>query len=286
MASIDYEAEYNNRARVPEHPEIFARWAHDAAAYRDEGERAGSAQLGLRYGATPRQTIDLFTPARGAPTRALAIFIHGGFWRSLDPSSFSHMARGLNAHGVTVGIVGYDLCPQVTLQAIIDETRQACLFLWRRLGLRILATGHSAGGHLAACMLATDWKALAPDAPTDLVPAAYAISGVYALEPLVGISINEDLRLDAAEARRVSPILWPVAPDRVLDAVVGGAESSEFLRQSRVIADVWGESEVETRYEEVPGANHFNILDPMPDPDSAMTRRMVELSRLTQPTAV
>jgi len=282
MATVDYEVEYNNRARVPEHPEIFARWARDAAAYRDAGERAGRAELGLRYGATPRQTVDLFAPARGAQARALAIFIHGGFWRSLDPSSFSHVASGLNGHGVTVGVVGYDLCPQVTLRTIVEEMQQACLFLWRRLGLRILATGHSAGGHLAACLLATDWKALAADAPADLVPAAYAISGVYELEPLVGIAINDDLKLDAAEARRLSPALWPVAPGRALDAVVGGAESGEFLRQNRIIAEVWRRQGALTRDEEIPGANHFTVLDPLGDPGSAMVRRLVELSRLTQ----
>ena len=282
MATVDYEVEYNNRARVPEHPEIFARWARDAAAYRDAGERAGRAELGLRYGATPRQTVDLFAPARGAQARALAIFIHGGFWRSLDPSSFSHVASGLNGHGVTVGVVGYDLCPQVTLRTIVEEMQQACLFLWRRLGLRILATGHSAGAHLAACLLATDWKALAADAPADLVPAVYAISGVYELEPLVGIAINDDLKLDAAEARRLSPALWPVAPGRVLDAVVGGAESGEFLRQNRIIADVWRRQGAQTRDEEIPGANHFTILDPLGDPGSAMVRRVVELARLTQ----
>jgi arylformamidase len=286
MASIDYEAEYNNRARWPEHVDIFAGWMRDAAAYRDESERAGRAELGLRYGSTPRQTIDLFSPTRGARPQALAIFIHGGFWRSLDPSSFSHMARGLNTHGVTVGMIGYDLCPQVTLPTIIDEVRQACLFLWRRLNLRMIATGHSAGGHLAACMLATDWKALAPDAPDDLVPACCAISGVYELEPLLKTSINDDLRLDAATAEKASPILWPLAPGRIADIVVGGVESNEFLRQSRILAEAWRQDEAQTRLEEVPGANHYTVLDPLDDPNSDLVRRVVALARLTRPAPV
>ena len=102
VAAIDYEVEYNNRARVPEHPEIFARWTHEAELYRAEMLKNGRAELGLTYGSTPRQIIDLFLAERqDAP---LAIFIHGGWWRSLEPSLFSQMARGPNGHGITVVI--------------------------------------------------------------------------------------------------------------------------------------------------------------------------------------
>ncbi len=131
----------------------------------------------------------------------LAMFIHGGWWRSLEPAMFSQMAAGPNAHGVTVAVAGYDLCPQVSIATIIEQMRAACLWLWRRQRKRILVYGHSAGGHLAACLLAQDWKAFAPDAPADLVPAAYAISGVFDLAPLVQVSQNQDLRLDDAEAQ-------------------------------------------------------------------------------------
>src|SRR5882762_1581695 len=99
MTAIDYETEYNNRARVPEHPQIFAQWTRDAAAYREQARAEKRAELGLKYGASARQTIDLLGPA-GAPAAPLALFIHGGYWRSLEPSQFSHMAAGLNAHGV------------------------------------------------------------------------------------------------------------------------------------------------------------------------------------------
>src|SRR5262249_3460241 len=109
---IDYEAEYNNRALVPEHPEIFARWERESAAYRSALLREDRADLGIAYGPTARQTIDLFHPA-GDRSGSLALFIHGGYWRSLAPSQFSHMARGLNTRGVSVAVAGYDLCPQV-----------------------------------------------------------------------------------------------------------------------------------------------------------------------------
>ncbi len=277
---IDYEVEYNNRARVPEHPEIFARWQRDAAAYRAEASAEERAELGLKYGPSARQTVDLFLPTDGARNAPLALFIHGGYWRSLEPSFFSQMARGMNAHGIAVGVSGYDLCPQVGIADIIRQTQAACLFLWERLHRRIMVSGHSAGGHLAACMLATDWKKLDPSAPADLVPAAYAISGLFDLTVLLHLSSNADFKLDEAEARRISPILWLAPKGRVLDAVVGGIESSEFLRQSRIIVEAWGKDST-TRYEAVPGMNHFTVCDAMADPNSAMVDRLVELAKRT-----
>ena len=276
---IDYEVEYNNRARVPEHPEIFARWEREAAAYRT---KARGATLGLSYGPSPRRTIDLFPAANDGAKTPLALFIHGGWWRSLEPSQFSQMAAGPNAQGVTVAVAGYDLCPQVSIATIIEEMRAACLFLWRKRRQRIMVYGHSAGGHLAACMLATDWKTLAPDAPADLVPAAYAISGVFDLAPLTQISVNQDLKLDEKSAHACSPLYWRVPAGRSLDAVVGAIESSEFLRQSKTIAEAWRQGMALTRYEAVPDANHFTVLDPLSDPNSAMTARVVELSRQVQ----
>jgi arylformamidase len=279
MAELDLEAEYNNRARVPEHAEIFLRWAHEAEDYRAETLKAGRAELGLAYGDTPRQTIDLFAAAE-ADRAPLGMFVHGGWWRSLEPATFSQMARGLNASGATVAVVGYDLCPNVSIAQIVEQIGRACAFLWQRLGRRMLVYGHSAGGHLAAAMVATDWASLYPKAPSDLVPAAYAISGVFDLSPLVGISVNQDLRLDAEEARRQSPAYWPVPTGRVLDAVVGGLESSEFKRQSQLIVQAW-HGKAATRYEEVSGTNHFTVIDALADPRSAMTRRVVELARRT-----
>jgi arylformamidase len=142
--------------------------------------------------------------------------------------------------------------------------------------------GHSAGGHLAACMLAQDWKKSASDAPDDLVPAAYAISGVFDLSPLLHVSQNQDLRLDETEARRVSPLHWKVPARRRLDAVVGALESSEFLRQSRIIVDGWGAGGVATRYEAIPGMNHFTVVDALKEADSAMTKRVAALAHLVQ----
>jgi arylformamidase len=275
--SVDYEVEYNNRARVPEYAEIFARWQRDAAGYRDRMKVEENAELGLAYGTSARQKVDLFFPDATGHT-PLALFVHGGYWRSLDASSFSHVSAGLNARGVAVAVAGYDLCPDVTIGQIINQIRTACLFLWRRFGQRLMVYGHSAGGHLAACMVATDWKKLDPKAPIDLVPAGYSISGLFDLTPLIKTAMNVDLRLDDTEVARISPMYWPVTRGRVFDAVVGGLESSEFLRQSHIITDNWRQRGIETRYEEVPGANHFTVVDPLSDPNSAMTARCAELA--------
>lgn len=277
MAAIDYEAEYNNRARVPEHVEIFARWTREAENYRADTLKAGRAQLGLCYGDTPRQYIDLFLPEAGEAV-PLAIFIHGGWWRSLDPSMFSQMARGFNARGVAVAVAGYDLCPIVAIADIIEQIRRACVFLWQRFSRPMFVYGHSAGGHLAAAMVATDWPLLYTKAPADLVPAGYSISGVFDLSPLIGISVNQDLRLDAAAARKISPLFWPLAPGRSFDAVVGGLESSEFKRQSQTIAQAWRQGGAQTRYEEIAGTNHFTVIDALADPQSAMVARAAELA--------
>ena len=276
--AIDWEVEYNNRARVPEHPQIFERWIREGAAYRGEASKEGRAEIGLKYGPSPRQTIDIFRP-NGGGKGPLVLFIHGGYWRSLEPSSFSQVARGMNAHGVTVAVSGYDLVPQVSIGQIIEQTQAACLAIWKKLGKRIMVSGHSAGGHLAACMMATDWKKLDASAPADLITVGYAISGLYDLEVLTHLSGNAEFKLDAASAKRISPLFGPVGASRVLDAVVGGDESSEFLRHSKTIADAWGAKGVETRYEPVPGLNHFTICDPMTDANSAMTKRMVELAK-------
>jgi arylformamidase len=280
--AIDYEAEYNNRARVPEHPQIFERWKRDSAAYREQAAREGRAELRLSYGPHPRNIVDIFFPKSGREQPPVALFVHGGYWRSLEPALFSHMARGLNERGVTAAVAGYNLCPSCTIASIIEQIRQVCLFLWRRFGKRIMVYGHSAGGHLAAAMLATDWKALDPAAPPDLVPAAYSISGLFDLTPMLQVSMNADLRLKESDIRAVSPIFWPVPAGRVFDAVVGGEESSEFLRQSRIIVEAWRQGHAETRYEAVPGKNHFTVVDALTDAKTTMVDRLVHLCARTE----
>ncbi len=276
MGEIDYEKEYDNRGRVKEHPEIFMRWGREASAYRD-AMREG-ATFGISYGPSARQIYDYFPGANTHPDAPLAVFIHGGWWRSLEPAMFSQLARGLNARSINVAVAGYDLCPTVGIPVIIEQMRALCLALWRKHKKRLMVYGHSAGGHLAACMAATDWHKVSSEPPADLVPFAYAISGVFDLAPLLHVSQNADLRLDAETARSASPIHWTLPPQRSLDAVVGADESGEFLRQSHTIVDAWARQGAVARYEEIAGANHFTVLDPLTDPDSAMTARVARLA--------
>ncbi len=256
--SVDVEAEYNNRARVPEHPAIIASWASDSAAYR----KARPPRV-VRYGDGERHTFDLFEAGAGPAV----MFIHGGYWQALDKSFFSHMARGLNTMGVSVAVPSYDLCPNVRVGDIVEQMRAACAVLHAETNAPVIASGHSAGGHLAACLLATEAH----------VPAAYAISGLFDLKPLVKTSLNVALRLDDEEAEALSPLLWPAPEGKVLDAVVGGAESSEYLRQSTAIVEAWAKDGAETRYEAINGANHFTVIAPLADPQSAMCARILEL---------
>jgi arylformamidase len=273
MPPIDYEAEYNNRARVPEHPAIIEGWARDAQAYRD-----ANPPLRIAYGPSERQFIDFFHA--GAPDRAAAtvVFIHGGYWQNLAPSFFSHLARGPNAHGLDVAVAGYDLCPQVRVGDIVEQLRAACREL-ARFERRLVVAGHSAGGHLTACMAATSWPAIDEKLPRDFVAAGYAISGIFALKPLVPTSINKALGMDEAEAELQSPLSWQAPAGLRFDAVVGGEESPEYLRQSRTIAERWGSAGVDTRYEAVPGQNHFTVIAPLANSGSAMTRRIAALAR-------
>jgi arylformamidase len=268
-AGIDHEVEYNNRARVPEHSSLIAGWARDAAAYRE-----WRAPRSMAYGAGARHTIDFFSGDREGP---IVVFIHGGYWQSLDGSFFSHLAGGLNAHGVSVAIPSYDLCPDVTVDHIIGQMRTMTREL-ARLGQPLVISGHSAGGHLAACLLATDWPAFDVSVPKNPVVAAYAISGLFDLRPLVETSINNALHLDDATARAASPLFWNAPVRGSLDAVVGGNESAEYFRQSNSIAASWGAAGLATRFGTVSGANHFTAIAPLADPQSPMVARLKELT--------
>lgn len=275
---MDLEAEYDNRARVPDHAEIMAEWQFDASAFR---AGAKGAERDVAYGPSPRQQFDLFWPAEPHVGAPLGLFIHGGYWRSLDRSMFSHVAGGLGAHGIAVAVAGYDLCPDVALGAILDQMRAACRVLWEAHGRRLLVYGHSAGGHLAACLLATDWAA--QGLPDDLVIGAMSVSGLFDLTPLLATSINDDLRLDEGQAERLSPVLWPAPEGARFVAAVGARESDEFLRQSRDIVRKWGAAGVATRLREVERADHFSILAPLADADSPLVRDLLALAEGRMP---
>ena len=276
--TIDYESEYDNSGRVPNSAKLIDGYGDDAAAFREEWEHA---TRDLPYGPGARNDIDIFWPTAemSADDVPIAMFIHGGYWQRLDRRTFSHMANGLVRSGIAVAIPSYTLAPEESIAGIVEEMRRAALFLFKSFGRRPFVFGHSAGGHLAACLATTNWRSLEPDLPRHLVPEAVGISGVYDLEPLVATSHNEALGLDAAEARTVSPI--HALPDArfPFHAWVGADESSEFVRQSRDLARRWRLLGAATQFREIENANHFTVILPLADPGSQMVQELADMCR-------
>jgi arylformamidase len=273
MIGIDYEAEYNNRRRVPEHVDIGERWQMLSSAYR----LAAAPDSDRPYGTRERQRYDFFSAGGGAAP--LIVYIHGGYWQRGDRKDYSFVARELNANGISVAIPSYSLCPAASVMEIIDEMILCLGALWKKTRKHPLVVGHSAGGHLTAAMLATDWSRVA-GVPADLVRAGYALSGVFDLAPLIGTSLNEALHLTPGTARAASPLFRPPQmKGRRLVAAVGAQESDEFLRQSREVAAAWGKAGAVTENVVVPETNHFTIVDELIRPDSPTLAGIVALAR-------
>ncbi len=285
MASYDpvwLEKMYNNLARVPEHPAFLGRWTHDSA----EARGRVPCRLDEPYGEGPKETLDIFpAPVPDAP---VLVFIHGGYWRALDKSDHSFVAPVFNDRGVCVVVPNYDLCPgtperPVTVPHIAMQMVRALEWTWRHIAehggdpARITVVGHSAGGHLAAMLLACDWKAVASDLPAQLVRNALSISGLYDLRPLQHTPFLEKvLRLTNADIQRASPALWPAPARGQLYAVAGGEESDEFIRHNSAIREAWGRHAVPL-CEVLPGLHHFSIVDALVDPAHRLHSHAVQL---------
>jgi arylformamidase len=269
------DAQYNNRARVPDYTQHLQRWAEASALART----APGARLDLAYGGGEKETLDLF-PATTAPDAAgpapVLVFIHGGYWRALDKSDFSFVAPAFNAAGAAVVVPNYALCPAVSIEHICLQTAQAVAWVWRHaaahgLGAsRIALAGHSAGGHLVAMLASCRWKELDAELPAQPITGALAISGLFDLEPIRHTPMLQgDLRLTPASVARLSPAFFPRPKGPKLYATVGLDESDEFLRQNKLIRDQWGPTAVPV-CETVPGCNHFSVVQTLADPTSRL----------------
>ncbi len=259
------DTQYNNRARVPDALRILERWANASALARAQSDGV----LDLPYGDAPSERLDVFRTAAGKDAPVF-VFIHGGYWRSLDKSDHSFVAPALVDAGALVVVPNYGLCPAVRIDDIALQLTRALAWVWRHAAeyggdpRRIVVAGHSAGGHLAAMLLTCRWREVAPDLPPDLLRAAISISGLFDLEPMRHTPfLAPDLRLTEASARRLSPALLP-APAGHLAALVGGDESEEFLRQNALIRSAWGEAVVPV-CEAIPATNHFTVLHDLAD---------------------
>jgi len=250
------EREYNNRAHVPDHPQYFARWERDSKFVRSPLP----AKVDLAYGPDPRHRLDIF-PAPSS--RGTLVFIHGGYWRSLDKDMFSWIAAPYVAAGIGVAFPRYRLVPSVSIEDVVDDAVASVNWLFANgpaHGLpmdRVVLSGHSAGGHLTAAVLAAPRERLRFDPAR--IAGAVPLSGVFDFEPLRHYSFNAEFRLDpAAVARLDLARRRPTVPSPIVVAA-GAAETSEFQRQSRVLAQAW--SPQVKQFLLLPGIHHFNIVD-------------------------
>ncbi|HYG90144.1 MAG TPA: alpha/beta hydrolase [Azospirillum sp.] len=275
----DHEWQYNPRESVPE----FARYAERAS---DRSRKARSNRAGrydIAYGRSKLSTLDVF-PAE-ASDAPIHVFLHGGYWRGRDKSDYSYVADALVPHGITTVVMNYDLCPGATLPEIVAQTRDGLRWVYQHaadLGgnpERITASGHSAGAHLLAMALADDaGEARLSDA---LLKRVVLISGIYELEPVLGISVNETIGLRPEMVDGVSPMRHPPAVTMPLDIVVGAGETPSWVRQSRDFAELCrGRGSVCT-YHEIPGQDHFSIMTLMETPDGVLSRLILKAAGLS-----
>ncbi|MDA0821415.1 MAG: alpha/beta hydrolase [Proteobacteria bacterium] len=270
------DAQYNLAEVIGDPSVYFEFYIKESAAAR----RDLAGLLDVRFGPTIEENLDIF-PAQD-PAAPILFFIHGGYWKRLSSKEFSFVARGLVARGITVIVPNYALCPKVTIPEITRQSRAAvawakttdCQFNGDRN--RIYVAGHSAGGHLATRTLCTHWQT-DYGLPADTVRAAYAFSGVYDLRPLRFGFAQPALQLTEDVIQRESPLLNIPTAAAPLIAEVGANESSEFRRQSADFITAWKAAGLDGTYVEQVGTNHFNVLNDLIDPTSALCDRVVAM---------
>lgn len=272
-----YSEQYNARASIPDHPYIFTRWVTESAHVR----RTTLGLFDLSYGDATGERLDFF-PAnrRSAP---LLVFIHGGWWRSLDKSDFSFIAKPYTQAGLNVALINYTLAPTASIEEITMQQLRALAWLYRSADKydfdreRITVTGHSAGAHLTAMMMTALFPVLAGDLPVDLVKAAVLMSGLYDLDPVRHADfVNDDLQLTPERVLPLSPAFQPLSHATPFITAVGALESDEFKRQNALPGKVWQANHVADIA--LPNANHLTICDAFATPGEALFEATVALA--------
>ncbi len=273
QAALD--AAYDPSRTAEDAAGMMAAWQARSAATVAEG----GGRLGVRYGPTLAEYLDIFPAGPAArPTAGPApvhVFVHGGYWRRFSARDFAWVAEPVGARGVTAVIVNYALCPAVSIVEIVRQIRAALAWCHQHAASfggdpgRLTLSGHSAGGHLVAMALATDWSGQY-GLPDGLVERALALSGLFDLRPFPFTYLQPALQLTTAEVLAASPIdLAPTAPTP-LTVAVGALESDEFRRQSRDFVAAWRQHEAPCAYQELAGADHFTALDRLFAPESPL----------------
>jgi arylformamidase len=272
---LDYDragldAQYNLRVAVKDAVAHLGECARRSGIVRAELD----PRLDVPYGPSHAERANVFPAARpGAP---VFVFIHGGYWQRLDKNDFDYVAAPFVAAGAAVVNVDYALAPRVAMDEIVRQVRAAIAWTWREAAgfngdpARIHVAGHSAGGHLAAMAALTDWAGFAPGLPAGLVKSATAISGLYELEPVRHTYLNDALKLDAAAARRNSPVIHIGKHAAPMALVVGADETPEFLRQQRHFAEALAAAGVAAEAVEVPRRHHFDVIHDLAEPGTRL----------------
>ena len=272
------ELEFNPRATARN---LDERLAASAAASAETRARLDCA-LDVRYGPGEKETLDIFpAPEPGAP---VLLFIHGGYWRAMDKNDYSFIADVFQPAGAVTVIINYDLCPAVTLDTIVEQSNRSIAWTFRNIEeyggdpCRLFVSGNSAGGHLTAMALAHDWEA--EGLPGDIIEGAIPITGVMDCEPVLDITVNEEVRLDPEAARRLSPLRNPPRRALPLLVAVGGAEPRLWIRMSEDYAALCRGRGIECEYLEMPGQDHFDISRAVGDSESPLARAMLRMMGL------
>jgi len=260
---MDWDDAYSNSAHIPGGDGFPARWSEAAAAFR----ATASARLDQRYGAGEREVYDLFLPK--GPPRGTVIFVHGGYWLHFDKSSWSHLAAGPLAHGWAVALPSYTLAPGARIGEIVRQIGWAVTTIAADAPGELRLAGHSAGGHLVTRMSCVDSPFAGQIAKT------LSISGLHDLRPLLRTSMNAKLCLDEAEAAAESPALLTPRDGTVITAWAGRSERPEFIRQTELLANIWTGLGARTKQVIVPSRHHFDVIDELADPGSAMVAELL-----------
>ena len=234
----------------------------------------------LRYGPNPREMLDIY-PAATTPA-PVQVYIHGGYWRAGSKDDWAFVAAPFVDRGATVVILGYDLCPTVSLDELVAETRRALIWLYQNITShggdrdRIFISGNSAGAHLCAMLLGQDWTQ--ENLAADLIKGAVLTTGIYDIRPVLEISVNNDIRLDPESAHRNSPMLIPPLHSGPLTAIVGGNEAEGWQQQTRDYVAMCRTQGINCDAHEIPGEDHFSLGTILSDEKCLPTR--VALSQM------
>lgn len=267
----DWNDAYENPAHIPNAEKIRTTWPKKASNFRKKLVKQSRAQLDIRYGKNPRNLLDIFLPEK-EPV-GLMVFIHGGYWRRFSKDMFSHLAQGALDNGYAVAMPSYTLCPNLNVGGITKEVGAAINHAAKLIKGGIYIVGHSAGGHLASRMVCKN-------TPLKLsvqkrIKNTMSISGVSDLRPLLGVNVNEDIRLTKKEATAESPALLEPMKNAKLTCWVGMNERSEFIRQNALLANIWHGLGADITLIEEQNTNHFTVVDGLMDSESDMLRQLL-----------